>query len=135
MSRNTFILLGLLTGSVAMIGCSKNITAPSVETDRQAQTLTANGCGPMERELDNIQLDQIEESNEVREYKKTIDAASAGRQVGVIEVGADELSEYKKATQDELPEFKKTIDAASAGRQVGVIEVGAEELPEFEKKK
>ncbi len=59
MSRNTFILLGLLTGSVAMIGCSKNITAPSVESDRQAQALTSQAVPEpkVENELEEPKKD------------------------------------------------------------------------------
>jgi hypothetical protein len=53
MSRNTFILLGLLTGSVALVGCSKNITAPSVETDRQAEALTSQAVPVDEIQVDN----------------------------------------------------------------------------------
>ena len=62
MSRNTFILLGLLTGSIALIGCSKNITAPSVETDRQAQTLTCPVVAPgprVENELEEPNKDPL----------------------------------------------------------------------------
>ncbi len=59
MSRNTFILLGLLTGSVALIGCSKNITAPSVETDREALTLTSQAVPEpkLENELEEPKKD------------------------------------------------------------------------------
>ena len=45
MSRNMLILLGLLTGSLALVGCSKSITAPQAGSDSQAQTLSCPVVG------------------------------------------------------------------------------------------